>query len=441
MNKKKSIALLVVISVVLVVLAVLTFAQFRLPWNDTRIYRSFLGAIELDSDLEEGVAYELTLKEDISVEDTDIEPDEVVLTLERRLEALGYSGAQVTAYRADETENWSFRVEMRSSGTAANDIAVAARYGELEFTDGNGTYLFGSEMVAGARYISQTVQATTSYYVELRFTDEGIAALREAIAAGSTDSEGNATDFTLTITLGDSQLFSAPLTEEALLQNSLLISGENGGSLTETTAQQLALQLNSGGLAYEYEVSDPMTVSPALGENAAALVFWACLAAFIVIVILAVSVYGGAGLISSVSAFLFVMLEIVMLIVVPGITLNMAGVVGILAALVLTADSMAIIMHRMREEFKNGKTVKAAVKAAYRRSMLTITEIDAVLAVFSLVMFFLCGGYANCFAITFGIGVVISALVTMFFSQLLTYMALPLFKDKSEKFLKLRRAE
>lgn len=436
MNKKKSIALLVVISVVLVVLAVLTFAQFRLPWNDTRIYRSFLGAIKLDSDLEEGVAYELTLKEDISVEDTDIEPDEVVLTLERRLEALGYRGAQVTAYRADETENWSFRVEMRSSNTAADDIAVAARYGELEFTDGNGTYLFGSEMVAGARYISQTVQATTSYFVELRFTDEGIAALREAIAAGSTDSEGNATDFTLTITLGDTQLFSSTLTEDYLSGNSLLITASD-----ETTAQQLALQIDSGGLAYEYEVSDPMTVSPALGENAAALVFWACLAAFIVIVILAVSVYGGAGLISSVSAFLFVMMEIVMLIVVPGITLNMAGVVGILAALVLTADSMAIIMHRMREEFKNGKTVKASVKAAYRRSMLTITEIDAVLAVFSLVMFFLCGGYANCFAITFGIGVVISALVTMFFSQLLTYMALPLFKDKSEKFLKLRRAE
>lgn len=436
MNKKKSIALLVVISVVLVVLAVLTFAQFRLPWNDTRIYRSFLGAIELDSDLEEGVAYELTLKEDISVEDTDIEPDEVVLTLERRLEALGYSGAEVTAYRADETENWSFRVEMRSSDTAANDIAVAARYGELEFTDGNGTYLFGKEMVASARYISQTVQATTSYYVELRFTNEGIAALREAIAAGSTDSEGNSTSFTLTITLGDTQLFSSTLTEDYLSGNSLLITASD-----ETTAQQLALQIDSGGLAYEYEVSDPMTVSPALGENAAALVFWACLAAFIVIVILAVSVYGGAGLISSVSAFLFVMLEIVMLIVVPGITLNMAGVVGILAALVLTADSMAIIMHRMREEFKNGKTVKAAVKAAYRRSMLTITEIDAVLAVFSLVMFLLCGGYANCFAITFGIGVVISALVTMFFSQLLTYMALPLFKDKSEKFLKLRRAE
>ena len=436
MTKKKSIALRVVISVALVVLAVLTFAQFRLPWNDTRIYRSFLGAIELDSDLEEGVAYELTLKEDISVEDTDIEPDEVVLTLERRLEALGYRGAQVTAYRADETENWSFRVEMRSSDTAANDIAVAARYGELEFTDGNGTYLFGSEMVAGARYISQTVQATTSYFVELRFTNEGITALREAIAAGSTDSEGNATDFTLTITLGDTQLFSSTLTEDYLSGNSLLITASD-----ETTAQQLALQIDSGGLAYEYEVSDPMTVSPALGENAAALVFWACLAAFIVIVILAVSVYGGAGLISSVSAFLFVMLEIVMLIVVPGITLNMAGVVGILAALVLTADSMAIIMHRMREEFKNGKTVKAAVKAAYRRSMLTITEIDAVLAVFSLVMFFLCGGYANCFAITFGIGVVISALVTMFFSQLLTYMALPLFKDKSEKFLKLRRAE
>ena len=61
-----------------------------------------------------------------------------------------------------------------------------------------------------------------------------------------------------------------------------------------------------------------------------------------------------------------------------------------MAAVLLTVDSMAIIMHRVREEYRNDKTVKAAVKTAYKRSILSILEIDCVLAVLSLLMFFIC---------------------------------------------------
>ncbi len=439
MNKKKSIALLIVVSVVLVLLAVATFAQFRIPFykNGTRIYQSFLGAIELDGDLEPGVAYELTLKEDIATDDTaDLDPEAVVKTLEYRLKALGYDAATVVAYREGETDNYSFRVEMRASDTAADDIAVAARYGELEFKDGNGTYLFGREYVQSARYISQTVAATTTHYVELRFTDDGVNALNAAIdaAAAEEDSSG----FTLSITLGDTQLFSSSLTKDTIAQNSLYIGGEN---TTETAARQLALQIASGGLAYEYEISDPMETTPSLGENAKELVFWAGLAAMLLIIVAMIFAYGGFGLIAGVSLFFFVMMEIVMLILVPGITLNFAGVIGFFAAMLLTADSMVIIMHRVREEYRNGKTAKAAIKTAYRRSWLTIVETNAVLAVFALLMFFIATGYVNCFAVTFGIGIVLSALITMFVSYLLTSMALPLFQEKSEKFLKLRRED
>ncbi len=439
MNRKKSIALLIVVSVVIALLAVAAFAQFRIPFykNGTRIYQSFLGAIELDGDLEGSVAYELTLKEDISAADTgDVDPEEVVKTLEYRLEALGYASSAVTAYRESETDNWSFRIEMRASDTYAEDIEVVARYGELEFTDGSGAYLFGRDMVRSAKYIAQTVAAQTTHYVELAFTDEGIDELEAAIDAAAADEDSSG--FTLTITLGDTQLFSSSLTKDTLSQNALYIGGEN---TTETAARQLALQIASGGLAYEYEIGDPMLSAPLLGENAASLVFWGCLAALLVIIVAMVFAYGGLGLISGVTLFFFGLMEITMLILVPGIVLNFAGVLGIFAALLLSADSLAVIMHRVREEYRNGKTAKAAVKTAYRRSWLTIVETDAVLAAGALLMYFLCKGYANCFAITFGIGVALSALITMFVSYLFASMALPLFGGKSEKFLKLKRAE
>ncbi len=438
MNKKKSIALLVVISIVLVVLAVLTFAQFRIPGykNGTKIYQSFLGAVALDEDLEGGVAYELTLTDDISEEGEDIDPQEVISTLEKRLDALGYTSSIVTAYRAKDTDNYSFRVEMRNTESAATDIQVVARYGEIEFTDGNGNILFGDEELESAKYVSQTVSATTSHYVQLKFTKDGLKILEDAIDAAASSSEdgSSSTGFTLKITLGDTELFSSTLDKDYLANNSLLITSSD-----ETTARQLALQISSGGLKYEYEIGDALTVTPGLGENAASLTFWACFAAVIVIIIALCMMYGGFGAISSVSVFFFIMMEIVMLILVPGITLNLAGVIGIMAAVLLTVDSMAIIMHRVREEYRNDKTVKAAIKTAYKRSILSILEIDCVLAAFSLLMFIICKGYAVNFAITFGIGVVLSALITMFFSQLLVYMALPLFKEKSEKFLKLKR--
>lgn len=222
MNRKKSIALLIVVSVVIALLAVAAFAQFRIPFykNGTRIYQSFLGAIELDGDLEGSVAYELTLKEDISAADTgDVDPEEVVKTLEYRLEALGYASSAVTAYRESETDNWSFRIEMRASDTCAEDIEVVARYGELEFTDGSGAYLFGRDMVRSAKYIAQTVAAQTTHYVELAFTDEGIDELEAAIDAAAADEDSSG--FTLTITLGDTQLFSSSLTKDTLSQNAL----------------------------------------------------------------------------------------------------------------------------------------------------------------------------------------------------------------------------
>ena len=139
MNKKKSIALLSIIAIVMVVLTVLTFARFNIPAykNGTRIYQSFLGAIHLDQDLEGGVAYELTLVEDVSSEDEDIDENEVIDTLQTRLTALGYENAVVKAFRQSETEEFSYRIEMKETSSVATDITVVAAYGEIEFADGN----------------------------------------------------------------------------------------------------------------------------------------------------------------------------------------------------------------------------------------------------------------------------------------------------------------
>lgn len=428
MNKKKSIALLSVIAIVMVVLTVLTFARFQIPAykNGTRIYQSFLGAVSLDQDLEGGVAYELTLVEDVSSEDEDIEENEVINTLQKRLSALGYDNAVVKAFRKSDTDAFSYRIEMRNTSSVATDISVVAAYGEIEFADGDSTYIMGADAVKSAKYTSQ---GGTSHYVELKFTSEGLATLKEALNSAESD-------FTLKIKLGDDELFSSTLKEDYIQDNAIYITSQSA-----ETAKQLALQISSGGLKYEYEVSEQMSITSALGNNASEMIFWAVCAAVLVMFIASIVIYGGFGFIADLTVFAFILIEILMMILVPGITLNIGGVIGIIASIILTFDGMFFIMNRIRKEYANGKTVKASVKAAYGKSIFAVLDVNIIFAAFALLVYFICSGNVQCFAITFGIGAVISALATMFFSQLLVNVFIPLFKGKSEGFLNLKREE
>lgn len=434
MNKKKSVVLLSVIAVVMVVLTVLTFARFRIPAykNGTKIYDSFLGAIALDQDLEGGVAYELTLIEDISEENEEIDVNDVINTLQLRLSALGYENAVVKAFRESDTDAYSFRVEMKKTDSAEDDIKVVAAYGELEFVDGHGTYIMGSEGVKSAKYVYDS--ASSAHYVQLTFTKAGLNAIEEAMHAESEDEHDHA--FTLAINLGDNQLFSSTLEESYIQQNSIYIT--NG---TAEAAKQLALQISSGGLKYEFERSEQMTVAPTLGENAQSVIFVATALAVLVIFIALMVIYGGFGFVSAITVYAFLLVEILMMILVPGITLNIGGVVGIIAAIIFTVDSMVKIMNKTKAEYANGKTLKASVKTAYKKSIFSILETAGIFAALSLLVFFICSGTIKCFAITFGIGVVIAAVATMFFSQLMCAIFLPLLKDKSEKFFNLKRQE
>ena len=83
MSKRKSIVLTTIIAIVIVVLTVMTFVRFTVPFykNGTYNFNSILGAITLDQDIDDGVAYDLTLKDNIDASDVDINEKAVINTL------------------------------------------------------------------------------------------------------------------------------------------------------------------------------------------------------------------------------------------------------------------------------------------------------------------------------------------------------------------------
>ena len=418
-----SITWLIIIIALTVIMSILTFVKFTWPFDNTKTYQGFLGAVELDGDLKGGVEYDLTLKDDISGTDETIDVTSVLQTLNNRLEALGYEGATVRAYRENENEEYAFSINMKLKSSTEEDIKVIAAYGELEFTDGDGNYIMGAEGVKNASYR----EADSSYYVIINFTTGGAKTL--------IDKANASTDFKLAIKLGNTTLLEASTFEASYISNnSLAVTSSSSDS-----AKQMVLEINSGGLKYEYEVSEGKTSDSYLGKGVLKNVFIAVLVVSLLAALALIVFYRGLGAIAALSVYVFSLFYIFMLILVPGVVLNLGGIIGMILSLALSFMCSLIIARNVKKEYAKGKTLLASVKTTYYQKSLTILDMQAAIGVFALIAYFLCTGFVKNFAVTLGIGVVLSLIFTIFFSWLLTNISVAIWKNSAEKFFNLKR--
>lgn len=433
MRKGKAITLLSIVSVIMTFILVMTFVRFSVGVKD---YNSALGAIELDYDIAGGVAYTLTLDEDNEEEVTDI--NAVVETLEQRLEDLGYSTYVVKAMKSTDTQvlDYEIRIEIKNTNSASDDISAVAAYGKVKF--------YGGESQDATLPIMEDINAVEdsqylgavdgNHYISLVFTQAGQQALLTEM--------GSSSSYYLKITCGvdangdEIALFNASLNKSDLESSrELSISGIS----SEETARQRALQIRKGGLAYMYKISDGVVINSPYGVDVG-LKCTIAIITFVLIAIIAMCVlYRGLGIISALSTLLYIIFVPWLLIGVPGIVVNMGGIVGVICATLVCIYCMLTFSQRVKDEYANSKkTVKAAVNKGFKTSLVPTINIHVVCAVVALLLFALTKGVVKCFGITFGIGIGISLIATLLFTRMFTALILPLPTDK-EKFLMFKR--
>lgn len=435
MSKGKSITLLSIISVIVAFVLVMTFIRFPIGIKN---YNSLLGAVELDYDLAGGTAYTLTLSDDNQKEVGD-NIYSVIDTLEYRLKELGYSSFSVKALKSmDEgSVDYDLRIETKTTELLATDISVIIAYGELQFFGGAekeslSEILTDVKVVQSAKYKGEVT--TGSYGIDIEFTQEGYDELVKAIADNGT--------YYLKITLGE----KADGTENVLFENDVaklsdwfnkrvmsLYSPEEAG------ARQMALQMNSGGLAYKYDVDKGVSISSPYGSDVDTKCAVAIITIAVVLMALMLIVYKGFGVTIALSSLLSVLAQGWLLIGVPNIVLNMGGVVGMILAIIVNALAMAILAERVKEEFENTqKTVKAAVSKGFKSALVPIINLCVISIVFALSLFAFTSGVIKGFAITFGIGCAVALISSLVFTRMFNVLITPLVKNK-EKFLGFKR--
>ncbi|MFF3754317.1 protein translocase subunit SecD [Streptomyces sp. NPDC002018] len=213
----------------------------------------------------------------------------------------------------------------------------------------------------------------------------------------------------------DGNVVSAPSVSQTLGG-----SAEISGSFTQQSAQDLANILSYGALPLTFEEQSVTTVTAALGGEQLHAGLIAGAIGLALVVIYLVTYYRGLSLIAVLSlAASAVMTYTIMSLLGPGIgfALNLPAVCGAIVAIGITADSFIVYFERIRDEIREGRTLRPAVERAWPRARRTILVSDFVSFLAAAVLFLVTVGKVQGFAFTLGLTTVLDVVVVFFFTK------------------------
>lgn len=367
--------------VVLILILALTFTAFfgiESYYGDTRkVYLKGGSDIRWGIDISGGVEAVFSPdKEADGITAADMESAKTII--ETRL-----VNQNITDYEVyTDTDNHQIIVRFpRNAGDSETSAAEAvAELGEtalLKFCgneDSTDIILSGSADIANA---AAGMDESGKYVVNLTFTDQGMQKFSAATAKYSQ----------ISIWMDDTMI-SAPTVKEQITTNNAYIEG----NFDADSATELANKINAGSLPFALTVDDSklQIISSTLGSNALNVMLIAGSIAFAAICILMILRYRLLGIIASI-ALLGQLAGTIACISgyfpnISSFTLTIPGIAGIILSIGVGVDANVIAFERIREEFKNGKTIDGAIEAGYKNSFNAVIDGNVTIVIVAIVL-------------------------------------------------------
>ncbi|MCR3755817.1 MAG: Sec translocon accessory complex subunit SecD [Sodalis sp. Psp] len=193
-------------------------------------------------------------------------------------------------------------------------------------------------------------------------------------------------------------------TIQSHLGDSFRITGIN--NLNE--ARHLSLLLRAGALIAPVQIVEERTVGPVLGLQNIAQGLEACLWGLMASILFMVVWYRKFGIIATAALIANLVLIIGIMSMLPGATLTMPGIAGIVLTLAVAVDANVLINERIKEELRNGRTVQQAIHRGYRGAFSSIIDANVTTLITTIILYKMGTGSIKGFAITTAIGVATS---------------------------------
>lgn len=284
-------------------------------------------------------------------------------------------------------------------------IEMLGKTALLEFQDESGaTVMTGKDLKDAKAEINQN----KSTVVALEFSPEGTTLFGELTAKNV----GKHISILL-----DKKVLTSPVVNEPILGGKAVITG----SRNIDEAQELAILLRSGSLPVKVEVLEMRTVGPTLGQDSKDKSVKAFMIGIGAIVAFMLLFYRLSGFVATITLMLYVMMLLLGLKMLNA-TLTLPGIAGIILSMGMAVDANVLIFERFKEEYHNGKTLRAAMDAGFSRAFSTILDSNITTLISAAVLFFFGAGPIKGFAITLGLGIILSMFTAISVTQFMLKM-------------------
>lgn len=279
---------------------------------------------------------------------------------------------------------------------------------ELQLRASGAGYASASPPLTGRYLTRATIEFdpnTSEPLVGLQFNDEGARIFQEM------------TRRNIGKTIGifiNNEIISSPVVQQEIQGGRAVITGTFGIE----GARKLARNLNAGALDAPISLVFQETVGPSLGQDSLKRMIQAAVAGFGAVAVFMVLWYRLPGLIAVVALCIYSILVLALFKLVP-VTMTLPGIAGFILSIGMAVDANILIFSRMREERKWGRPFASSISEGFARAWTSIRDSNVSTLITTAILFLVGTSFIKGFALTLGLGVLISMFTAVFVSRLL----------------------
>ncbi|MHB9144393.1 MAG: protein translocase subunit SecD [Symbiobacteriia bacterium] len=389
MGNKRSITYLLLVALALGLVGYVV--GFGLPGQQP-VYKQ----IPLGLDLRGGVRVVFEAQDSQLGPVNDVTMEAAKKIIELRVNGMGVS--EPTIQRKGQRQ---ILVELAGIANPEEALAKIGRVAVLEFRAPDGTVLLNGNDIANAQ---ESINQAGEAVVNLEFKPEGTKKFADA----TTKYLGQKIGIYL-----DQDLLTDPTVRSVIPDGKAEISG---GYKDLAAARSDATAIKSGSLPVKLTIVENRTVSASLGADSIHKTLIAGLIGVVGVLIFMILNYMGPGVVADIALALYVALNLLVLWGIHAV-LTLPGIAGVILSIGMAVDANVLIFERIREEIRAGKTLRGAMQAGFHRAMAAVVDSNVTTLIAAAVLYWRGTGPIRGFAVTLGLGVLISMFTAITFTQ------------------------
>ncbi|EOX4382440.1 protein translocase subunit SecD [Vibrio cholerae] len=195
---------------------------------------------------------------------------------------------------------------------------------------------------------------------------------------------------------------------QATIQSALGRNFRITGIDSPAEAHNLALLLRAGALIAPISIVEERTIGPSMGQQNIDMGIQACIWGMVAVMLFTVLYYRKFGMIANIALIANLVLIIGVMSMIPGATMTLPGIAGIVLTVGMAVDANVLIFERIREELREGKNPQQAIHHGYANAFSTIADANITTLITAIILFAVGTGSVKGFAITLSIGILTS---------------------------------